>query len=120
MEIILKKIKPPENFHEFEVSQQTGFPSAATHYAEPPIHLHCELVIHQDATFFVRVMGNSFKEFNIADKDVLIVDRSLPAKIHKLALVVENGEFQVARISNQLGEDTILWGIITYIIHRVL
>lgn len=118
MEIASKKIKPSEKFYAPGVSQQTGFPSAATHYAEPSIDLHRELVVHQDATFFVRVSGNSFKEFNISDKDVLIIDRSLPATHNILALVVEYGEFQVVRISNQLEKDTLLWGVITYIIHR--
>lgn len=106
--------------HQPEVSQQTGFPSAATHYAEPSIDLHRELVARPNATFFVRISGNAFQEFNILENDVLVVDRSLPAKNNSLALVVENGEFQISRISKKLEKETFLWGIITYIIHKTL
>jgi len=113
----LKKIKQR---HTAEVSKQTGFPSAATHYAEPSIDLHNELITNEDATFFMRVSGEDLEYIQIFDKDVLIVDRSLAPKNNCLAVVVQQGEFCVKQIQLQeLEQEYILWGVITYIIHKV-
>ena len=113
------KLKKVKKRHTAEVSKQTGFPSAATHYAEPSIDLHNELVTNQDATFFVRVAGNELEYFQIYNEDVLIVDRSLPPANKSLALVVQEGEFLIKEIQLQkLTSEYELWGIITYIIHK--
>lgn len=112
------KIKKVNDAHTAEVSKQTGFPSAATHYMEAPIDLHKELTIHQDATFYIRVEGNEWKPYNILHKDVLIVDRSLRPNFEDLALVVQDATFKVMRIPFGGCKDTCtLWGVITYIIH---
>ncbi|MCR9182349.1 MAG: peptidase S24 [Flavobacteriaceae bacterium] len=113
------KLKKVKKRHTAEVSKQTGFPSAATHYAEPSIDLHNELVTNQEATFFVRVAGNELEYFQIYNEDVLIVDRSLPPANKSLALVVQEGEFLIKEIQLQkLTSEYELWGIITYIIHK--
>jgi len=116
MEIIeYGKIKATEKRHRAGVSSQTGFPSPATHYAEPTVDLTEVLVKNKEATFFVRVRGNNFNEYNIYDKDVLIIDRSLPPISGKLALLIKEGEFKVDKVQ----EASQLWGMITYIIHSV-
>jgi len=114
------KLKKVKKRHTAEVSKQTGFPSAAAHYAEPSIDLHNEIVTNQDATFFVRVAGNDLEYFHIYNQDVLIIDRSLPPANKRLAVVVQEGEFLIKEIELQkLEHDYELWGIITYIIHKV-
>jgi DNA polymerase V len=114
-----KKLKKVKQRHTAEVSKQTGFPSAATHYAEASIDLHNELVTNQDATFFMRVSGSCLEYFHIFNNDVLIVDRSLSPKNKSLAIVVQEGEFVVKEIQLQkLEHEYELWGIITYIIHK--
>ena len=112
------KIEQLNSRHEPEVSKQTGFPSAATHYMEMPIDLHKELSIHKDATFYIRIDGDFWKQYHILHNDVLIVDRSLRSRFDDLALVVQDGEFKIMRIPFHSNEDEfILWGVITYIIH---
>lgn len=119
MEIISSgKLKKPTYRHVPEVSKQTGFPSAATHYMENPIDLHEELAIHKDATFYIRVGSNAWSTFNILKNDVLIVDRALPPGFEDLLLVIQEDEFKIMRMNfNQDQETFILWGVITYIIH---
>ncbi len=111
------KIQQTSDRHAPEVSKQTGFPSAATHYMEMPIDLHKELAIHKDATFYIRVDGDQWKQHRIFHNDVLIVDRSLQSRFGDLGLVVQDGEFKAMRIGFGEEEEYVLWGIITYIIH---
>ncbi|WP_299766115.1 S24 family peptidase [uncultured Dokdonia sp.] len=114
------KVNVSKNRHQAEVSKQTGFPSAATHYMEASIDLNEELSIHKDATFYVRVKGDTWKGFSILDKDVLIIDRSLQPNFNDLALVVQDGGFKILRIPfDKAQEAFVLWGVITYIIHCV-
>ena len=114
------KIKNLEVRHEPEVSKQTGFPSAATHYMEACIDLNKELITTKDATFYARVSNDDWAAFHIKKNDVLIIDRSITPKKNYLALVVQDGEFTVVRLATVIKEECILWGVITYIIHRAL
>ncbi|WP_417886981.1 S24 family peptidase [Zunongwangia sp.] len=115
------KIAKAGNRHAPEVSQQTGFPSAATHYQEAPIDLHKELIYNQDATFFVRIVGENWVDFNIYHHDVLIIDRSFKLQKNRLALIVKEGEFDIINFNtNYKKEEIQVWGIITFIIHNML
>jgi DNA polymerase V len=76
-------------------------------------------VQHADATFFVRVEGNAFVDMHIYNQDVLIIDRSLVPKLGELALIVNAGDFKIMPMPrNGAGNTLILWGKITYIIHK--
>lgn len=112
------KLKKQQKRHRPEVSRQTGFPSAATHYTEPAIDLHLELVSNQEATFFVRVDGNAYCDLSIYHQDVLVIDRSLHPKRGDLLLVVSEGSFTVVKFDKKLNEAAIVWGVITYVIHK--
>ena len=112
------KLSKVKNRHAPEASKQTGFPSPATHYAEPSIDLHKELISNRDATFFVRIDGDELSHHNIFNKDVLLIDRSLQPKKNDLVLVVIEGEFKVINFpKTSLETEFILWGLISYIIH---
>ncbi|PZD77236.1 S24 family peptidase [Mesonia sp. K7] len=106
--------------HQQEFIAHTGFPSAATHYAEPSIDLNEVLIRNKDATFFVRIEGNKLSEVQIFHNDVLIIDRSISPKNNQLVLVIEDGVFKVKRMASQLQqEEMLVWGVITYVIHAV-
>lgn len=116
----VKQLQKKYQKHTAEVSKQTGFPSAATHYAEQSIDLHDELVNNRDATFFIRIKGNELEYFHIFNNDVLIVDRSLAPQNNRLAVVVQEGTFFIKKIQLQrLESEYVLWGMVTYIIHKV-
>lgn len=121
----IAKLKRTERRHTPGIAQQTGFPSPATHYLEPTIDLHQELITNADATFYVRVQGDAYACFQIYHNNVLIIDRSLTPAKGALALVVKEGAFQVIRIPESIKhrlqtdfESYILWGTITYIINK--
>ncbi|MAW94992.1 MULTISPECIES: S24 family peptidase [unclassified Leeuwenhoekiella] len=111
----------PDEVHQAGTSEQTGFPSPATHYLESRIDLNRILTKNRDATFFIRIKGDGYREYQILDKDVVIVDRSLPPHPGKLAVVVEDGNFKIQRLVSNLKdrEELTLWGMITFIIHDV-
>lgn len=116
---IYGKLSVKNQRHKPGVAKQTGFPSPATHYLEPTIDLNQELVKHADATFFVRVEGSAFADVHIYDQDVLIIDRSLVPKVGELALIVNAGDFKIVSMpGNEASDAIILWGKITYIIHK--
>jgi len=118
--LYLQKTANIKNKHAAQVSTQTGFPSAATHYSEFTIDLHNELIVNQDATFFVRVAGEAYTAYGIQNGDVLIVDRSSIVKPGKLALVIQEGTFKVKCIEKKESDTSYtVWGMITYIIHKV-
>jgi DNA polymerase V len=100
--------------------KQTGFSSPATHYTEPRIDLNTELISNPSATFYVRVIDDSFGEFDIYKDDVLIIDKSLTPKNNQLAVVIKEGAFQIERINDDANEELQLWGVITYIIKSTL
>jgi|TARA_R110002050_G_scaffold1973_5_gene12265 DNA polymerase V len=100
--------------------KQTGFSSPATHYTEPRIDLNAELITNPSATFYVRVIDNSFQDFEIFENDVLIVDKSLTPKNNQLAVIVKEDAFQIERIDANSKEEMQLWGVITYVIKSVL
>ncbi len=123
----ISKLKRTQHRHTPGIAAQTGFPSPATHYLEPTIDLHQELITNADATFYVRVTSDSYTSYKIYDQDVLVIDRSLPSKKGALALVVAEGAFKIIRLTQpeknelQMEFDTYtLWGVITYIIHKAL
>ncbi|MDT0555057.1 S24 family peptidase [Patiriisocius hiemis] len=112
------KIQPSANRHAPEVSKQTGFPSAATHYMEAPIDLNKELVLTKDATFFVRITTNDWKQFTVFKEDVLLVDRSVMPRKGSLVLAIKEGAFVLLTISKELQEEITVWGVVSYVIHK--
>ncbi|EDM43146.1 peptidase, S24 family, UV repair protein [unidentified eubacterium SCB49] len=119
------KLSRKQHRHTAGVSVQTGFPSPATHYLEPTIDLHQELITNADATFFVRVSSNEYAHLKIYNEAVLIIDRSTPALKGKLALVIIDGEFSIIKVPvSQGGSEAhktfTLWGVINYVINKAI
>lgn len=70
-----------------------GFPSPAADYVQNTIDLHERLIHNPEATFFIRVSGDSMTDAGIVDGSVLIVDASRPPI---------NGDIVVASIDGKL------------------
>lgn len=115
-----QKLKKPEDNNRVQRPTQTGFSSPATHYNEPRIDLNAELVSNTEATFYIRVIDDSYIDVGINKNDVLIIDKSLIPKPNQLAVVILEGSFQVKRIGKGFKEEINLWGVITYIIKSAL
>lgn len=116
-----------------------GFPSPATDYVETRLSLDEHLVEHEEATFFVRVEGNSMVGFGINDGDLLVVDRSRQPGDRCVVIAVVDGQFMVKQAcrvpegvllrSSGPGHGDILvgpeqefsvWGVVRWAIHKVV
>lgn len=115
-----------------------GFPSPADDYIEGKLDLNRHLIKHPEATFFVRVTGDSMIDAGIHSGDLLIVDRAITATEKSIVIAVVNGELTVKRLRRQ-GEKLFLvaensnyspyevhqqtsfevWGVVTNVIHPV-
>lgn len=115
-----------------------GFPSPATDYAETELSLDEHLIENQEATFFVRVTGNSMTGFGICDGDLLVVDRALEPLDRSIVIAVVDGQFavkQACRVPDGVllrsgghGHSDVLvgpeqefsiWGVVRWAIHKV-
>lgn len=116
-----------------------GFPSPATDYIETRLSLDEHLIEQEEATFFVRVQGNSMVGFGIHDGDLLVVDRSREPGDRSVVIAVVDGQFMVKQAcrvpegvllrSSGPGHGDILvgseqelavWGVVRWAIHKVV
>lgn len=110
-----------------------GFPSPADDYLDLKLDLNEHLIAHPDATFFVRVRGDSMLGAAILDGAILVVDCALEARSNDIVVCLYDGEYTVKRL--QIREEGIwlraenpayppirvapesrfeVWGIVTY------
>ena len=115
-----------------------GFPSPADDYRESELDINELVIAHPDATFYVRVSGDSMEGAGIFEGDVPVVDRALDVRKNAIIVALLNGEFTVKRPSTF--ENTLflmpenpnyhpipiteemefrVWGTATYCIHRL-
>lgn len=118
-----------------------GFPSPAQDYIEHSIDLNKELIDSPEATFLGRVVGESMRDVNINDGDILVIDKSREPKQGDVVVAFVNGEFTVKTLNLshkedgyielvpanesfpviriERGEDFRIWGVVTYTIKKM-
>ncbi len=120
----------------FATKVAAGFPSPADDYIEARLDLNELLVTHKEATFFLRVKGDSMKNANIHDGDLLIVNRAIIPAHCDIVVAAVNAELTVKtlfkkrdvvklvaandaypEITIQPDNEFIVWGVVTYVIH---
>tara|TARA_E500000331_G_C16617936_1_gene438852 strand:+ start:91 stop:495 length:405 start_codon:yes stop_codon:yes gene_type:complete len=121
------------------VSAAAGFPSPAENYIEEQLDLNRYLIKNKTSSFFVRVSGDSMINVGIFNNDILIVDRSLTPVRESIILASIDGELVIKKlIKDRLKNyylksennnypniklnsnmDTIIWGVVTYVIHSL-
>ena len=74
-----------------------GFPSPADDYLEGEIDLARLLVERPAASFVMRVSGHSMSGAGILDGDLVVVDRSLDARLGHVVAVLD-GEMTIKRL----------------------
>jgi DNA polymerase V len=121
----------------FAEAISAGFPSPAAEYLEMSLDINKEMVKNPNSTFYGRVKGNSMIDAGIHDGDILVIDKSLEPANNKRAVCYIDGEFTLktlkvvkgevwlkpenkdyAPIKITPGNEFVVWGIVTHIIHK--
>lgn len=84
-------------------SVRAGFPSPADDFAAQRIDLTEVLIKHPQATFLLRVAGDSMREAGIDDGDMILVDRALTAAHGCIVVAIVDGEFTVKILHQRFG-----------------
>src|SRR6185312_1810429 len=82
---------------------QAGFPSPAEDFATKRVDLTEQLVRHPQATFLLRVSGDSMREAGIFDGDTLVVDRAVKPRHNHIVVAVVDGDFTVKYLHQRGG-----------------
>lgn len=77
-------------------SVKAGFPSPAQDYMEGEIDLNEVLIRHREATFYVRISGDSMTGAGILDGDLAIVDRQIEPSNGNFVIAFVDGEYHQA------------------------
>lgn len=115
-----------------------GFPSPGDNYVERRLDLNEHLIRHTEATFFVRVNGDSMTGAGIFDNDLLIVDRAITPESGRIVVAAINGELVVKRLKLENGKvwlvsensdysaielaegmEFVVWGVVTNAVHAL-
>lgn len=115
-----------------------GFPSPADDFLEGKLDLNQYLIRHPSASYYIRVKGESMINAGIHDGDLLLVDRSLEPRDHKVVIAIVDGQLTVKRLKKtkdkffliaenpefpgiEVNEENnvSIWGVVTHVIHAV-
>ena len=128
------KLKLPFYIHKVGA----GFPSPATDYIEDDVDLNTHLIKNAPATFIIRVQGKSMMNVGIYDGDLLIVDKSMDPRNFSTVIANVNEELVVKtlikekeasyltsgsknildKINLTENPEIVVWGVVTYVIHK--
>jgi len=112
------------------------FPSPATDHLDQRLNLNDYLVLHPQATFFMRVKGDAMTGAGIHDGDLLVVDRSLEPVSGRVVVAALDGELVIRRLQHNRGRimlksenpacrdtavneecELTIWGVVAYVVH---
>lgn len=80
------------------VSVAAGFPSPAEDHQVERIELMRQLVRHPQATFYIRIAGDSMRDAGILDGSVVLVDKAIKPQHGHIVIAVVDGEFTCKRL----------------------
>ena len=114
-----------------------GFPSPAEDHQVERIELMSQLVRHPQATFFIRIQGDSMRDAGILDGSVVLVDKAIKPRDGHIVIAVVDGDFTCKRLFSRggrmrlkaenptypdivprEGQEVEVWGVVVATIHQ--
>lgn len=104
------RIIPSSNFGEVKVLGlvEAGFPSAAEEELVDTMSLDDFLIENKEATYLLRVKGDSMIEAGIQEGDLVIVERTLSPKVGDIVIAEVDGEWTIKYLRKQNGKPYLL------------
>ena len=116
---------------------QSRFPSPAQDYEQKFLDLNDRYITNPPATFFFQVKGDSMIGAGIYDGSTVIVDRAIKPKSSSIIIADVDGEWMVKRLYKRgnvvkllsenpehapivlaEGQELVIFGVVTYVIHQ--
>ena len=115
-----------------------GFPSPADDFMDNRLNLNDYVIKNPRSTYFVKVSGDSMIGAGIFSGDILVVDRSIQVRDNRIVVAMIDGEFMVKRLRQHkdsmylisenssyppievLDQDLMIWGVVTFCVHKPL
>lgn len=116
---------------------RAGFPSPAQDYMSKTLDLNKLIIRHPSSTFYGRVVGDSMIGEDIAQGDIVVIDRSLTPRNGDVVVCFVEGEFTMKFIDIRKGrlflcpansnypeieigegDDFRVWGVVTHTIRN--
>lgn len=138
---VLEQFQIEYNSQEIELcgDVKAGFPSPADDTPHEKLDLMRLVVRHPASTFYFRISGVSMVDDGFDEGDIVVVDRSLEPTNNSTAVCFIDGEFTIKKILQEKDclylmpankeykpikvtaeNEFMVWGVVTYIIKKVL
>lgn len=138
---VLEQFQIEYNSQEIELcgDVKAGFPSPADDTPHEKLDLMRLVVRHPASTFYFRISGVSMVDDGFDEGDIVVVDRSLEPTNNSTAVCFIDGEFTIKKIRQEKDclylmpankeykpikviaeNEFMVWGVVTYIIKKVL
>ena len=138
---VLEQFQIEYNTQEIELcgDVKAGFPSPADDTPHEKLDLMRLVVRHPASTFYFRISGVSMVDDGFDEGDIVVVDRSLEPTNNSTAVCFIDGEFTIKKIRQEKDclylmpankeykpikvtaeNEFMVWGVVTYIIKKVL
>ncbi len=89
---------------EIDTSVRAGFPSPAEDFQAERIDVLKHIIVHPQATFTLRVRGDSMRDEGIFDGDVILVDRAIKPRHGHIVVAVVDGAFTCKKLWLRVGK----------------
>ena len=93
----------PAWVNELPCHVRAGFPSPAEDHMVQRIDLMAQLIRHPQATYLLKIRGESMRGVGIFDGDVVMVDKAITPRSGQVVVAVIDGEFVCKTLYQRAG-----------------
>ena len=85
---------------------------------EDTLSLDEYLIENREATFLLKVKGNSMKDEGILAGDLIIVERGRNPKVNDIVIVEEDGEYKMKHFPKKSKKEMLVVAVVTAVVRK--